>query len=101
LVIRIGDQLVGWNIPNNREAFTITNIEGSPDLDSITDAGFFTTISYSEGLKIWNFNGELIATVDPNPIRGVSDTIFTPDGHMLLSYVSDDKEPIEIWEIHP
>lgn len=100
LVTRIDRQLIGWDIPNNRKAFTITNVEDSTDLDSITDIGYFTTRSSREELRIWNFTGELVAAFDFNPDKRVSDTIFTPDGHMLLSYYGDDKQPIEIWEIN-
>jgi WD40 repeat protein len=98
LVTRIDEQLVGWDVVNNYETFRIKSIEGNADLISITDAGLFTTLSRTEGLKIWDFSGELIATLNTNtPIR---DTVFMPDGRLLIAYSSEDNPPIEVWEIH-
>ncbi|MCB9423081.1 MAG: hypothetical protein H6667_24995 [Ardenticatenaceae bacterium] len=96
LVARIDKQLVGWNIPNNREIFTIDSIEGSASLVTITDIGFFATFSHTGGVNIWDFGGELVATLNPDVPAG--DAVFLPDGRLLIAYL-DENSPIEIWEI--
>ena len=96
LVVRIDKHLVGWNIPDNREIFTLDSIEGSASLVTITDIGFFATFSQTEGLNVWGFGGELMATLNPDvPVR---DAVFLPDGRLLIAY-NDENSPIEIWEI--
>ena len=96
LVVRIDKHLVGWNIPDNREIFTLDSIEGSASLVTITDIGFFATFSQTEGLSVWGFGGELMATLNPDvPVR---DAVFLPDGRLLIAY-NDENSPIEIWEI--
>ncbi len=99
LVARIGEKIVGWNLLNNYESFAIENIENDTYLSAITDAGLFATLSQAEGMKIWNFSGELIGTLSSD--KTISDMIFMTDGRLLVTYIGDDNQPIEVWEIRP
>jgi len=96
LVVRIDDLVVGWDILHKRETFVINNLTGDTYLSAITDAGFFVTLSETSGLMVWNFSGELVATL--NSDKRVWDVLFTPDGHLLITYLVENS-PIEIWEI--
>lgn len=96
LVAAIDDQIVGWDIENSHEVFTIENMEVNAMPISITDAGFFVTLSRTEGMNVWDFGGELVATL--NPDVPIGDVIFLPDGRLLIAYL-DESSPIEIWEI--
>ena len=94
LVIKIDEQLIGWNIQSYSERFTIKKVEDET-MVSITDTGFFATASQAEGLKIWDFKGILVANLN----HPISDAIFMPDGRLLIAYSGDDNPPIEMWEI--
>lgn len=96
LVAAIDDQIIGWDIEDDQEVFVIENTEANADPISNTDAGFFVTLNRIEGLNVWDFGGELVATLNPDvPVR---DAVFLPDGRLLTAYL-DEKSPIEIWEI--
>lgn len=97
LMARIDKQLVGWDIVNNSEIFVVETTGSDEYLIPITDAGFFATLGSTSGLKIWDFNGELVAMFPSDKL--ISDAIFTPDGRLLIAY-SDENSPIEMWEIH-
>jgi WD40 repeat protein len=97
LVALIGEQLVGWNIQNNYEAFTVEKIESNEYPISITDNGFFVTLSSTAGLKIWDFSGELIARLHPD--EPLLDVVFMPDGRLLMTRLSEES-PIEIWKLN-
>ena len=98
LVALVDDQLIGWDIVEGYEIFSTENIESDEYPISITDAGFFATLSSSVGLNIWNFDGEMVAELQPE--KTISDAVFTPDGRLLIAYKGDDNPPIEVWEIH-
>ena len=98
LVALVDNHLVGWDVVEGRELFVIEGIETDEYPISISETGFFATLSSSTGLKIWDFDGELAATL--NPDKAISDTVFTPEGRLLIAYTGDDNPPIEVWEIH-
>jgi WD40 repeat protein len=97
LVVIIDRKLVGWDIPNNRETFTIESIEDSGSLVAIVDTGFFVTKSSSAGLKVWDFDGYLVAKLQSD--RLIRDAVFTPEGQLLIAYGGENSS-IEVWELH-
>ncbi len=95
VVVRVNKRFVGWDILNNREVFAIEHVERS-GLVSNASVDFFATLSEDEGLKIWNYNGELITTLHPD--KKILDVVFTPENRLIISY-SNESSPIEVWKI--
>ena len=92
----IDDSLQFWDIQNTEKisSLDIEYIGGSRDI-SVSDSEIIANVN-KDGLTIWNFQGELVATLQSD--KEITDVEFLPDGSLLVAYFAEDT-PVEVWKI--
>ena len=92
----IDDSLQFWDIQNTEKisSLDIEYIGGSRDI-SISDSEIIANVN-KDGLTIWNFQGELVATLQSD--KEITDVEFLPDGSLLVAYFAENT-PVEVWKI--
>ncbi len=101
LAAEIDNELQVLDIPNETVILSLDpEATASTSRLALSNTGLLGRLEREGSVALWNLNGDLLATLDLEIDKTISNIIFTPNGELLLaSYVGNDDAPIEVWKI--